>query len=340
MTPFDDMVRLIEAEAIEPWSKHVPHDVVADIHPAVRGENTFGGQLYGWPFLVDITVQGWNSELVERAGLDPGRPPSTWDEYIDNARTVVRLGAAPYGCTFDAHSWRSLVPIAYTFSTDVYTDDGLFDYTHEAVVHALEVLRRMFELANPDVLDPHVTAGAGLTTDEGAFAAQLAAYYVKFGNAHIRAANTWPDPSRLALAALPLAPGGSGATVFWTTAIALARYGNGSSKEMAAEYAKALTYDETVWRESIGSGRQSSGQLPAVRSLWRHWRTEQPPWVPDWASQTFEQLRHAAPIRPHRLGSHQFTVGQPYIERYLTREETNPRRALRAAQTAVRKASD
>ena len=34
-------------------------------------------------------------------------------------------------------------------------------------------MRRMVELANPDVLDPSTTAGSGSTTDEGAFASQL-----------------------------------------------------------------------------------------------------------------------------------------------------------------------
>ena len=167
MTPFDDMAGLVEAGAIEPWDGHIPPVVLDDIDPAIRRECTLGGKLYAWPFLLDVTLQGWNAELVERADLDPGKPPASWDEYIASARTVRRSGAAPYGCTFDARPWRSLVPITYSFSTDVYTEDGLFDYTHAAVVEALEVLRRMFELANPDVLDPSTTAGAASTTDEG-----------------------------------------------------------------------------------------------------------------------------------------------------------------------------
>jgi ABC-type glycerol-3-phosphate transport system substrate-binding protein len=337
VTPFVEMASLVESGALEPWNPYVPPAVVDDLHPALRREGTYDGKLYAWPFLVDVTVQGWNVDLIERAGLDPGLPPRTWDEYVENARTVQRVGAAPYGCTFDPRGWRSLVPITYTFDTDVYTEDGLFDYTHDAVTPALELMRRMYELANPDVLDPHTTAGSGATTDEGAFASQLVGYYVKYANAPVRAANTWPDPSRLALSSVPTPEGREGAVLFWTTAIALARFGG--NERSAAAYAEALTYDRALWRDSIGTGRQASGQLPPYRSLWAEWRVDQAAWMSDWAGKAFAQLRNGVTIRPHRLGSRQFTIGQPYLEPYLTGDETNARRALRSAMAAVRKAA-
>jgi hypothetical protein len=59
----------------------------------------------------------------------------------------------------------------------------------------------------------------------------------------------------------------------------------------------------------------------------------------DWAENAFAQLRNGVAIRPHRLGSRQFTIAQPYLEPYLTGDETNPRRALRSAMAAVRKAA-
>ena len=337
MTPFLDMAELAKADAIVPWDEYVPTAVLEDLHPALRRENTFEGKLYGWPFLLDVTVQGWNVELVERAGLDPGRPPASWDEFIENARLVRDTGAAPYGCTFDARTRLSLVPITYTLDTDVYTEDGLFDYTHGAVAQALEIMRRMLELANPDVLDPSTTAGSGSTTDEGAFASQLVGYYFKYTNALIRAANTWPDPSRLALASVPNPPGEGGATLFWTTGIALARHG--AHRQAAAQYAEALTYDRLVWRDSMGTGRQSVGQIPCFRSLWAEWRSDQPAWVPMWALNAFRELERGAPIKPHRLGARQFTIAQPYLERYLTGEDGNVRRVLAGAMAAVRKAA-
>jgi hypothetical protein len=336
ITPFLDVAELVEERAIVPWDDVAPPAVLDDVHPVVRGESSFDGKLYSWPFLLDVVVQAWNVDFVARAGLDPGRPPATWDEYLENARTVQRTGAAPYGCTLDPRGWRSLVPIAYTFDTDVYTEDGLFDYTHDAVVEALEIERRMVELANPDVLDPSTTAGSGATTDEGAFASQLVGYYVKYANSPIRGANTWPDPGRLALSSVPGLQD-DGGVLFWTTGLALPAHGR--SRRAAAGYAEALSYDRRVWRDSIATGRQSAGQIPGFRSLWAEWRSEEPEWVPEWATRTFLELRRGVPIRPHRLGARQFTIAQPYLDRYLTGEEKSARRVLRQALAEVRKAA-
>jgi ABC-type glycerol-3-phosphate transport system substrate-binding protein len=337
ITPFLDIAGLAESQAIVPWDEFVPRTVVADLHPAIRRESSLDGKLYSWPFLVDVVVQGWNVDFVSRAGLDPGRPPETWDEYVANAREVQRTGAAPYGCTLDVRAWRSLVPIAHTFETDVYTEDGLFDYTHDAVVNALEIQRSMVELANPDVLDPSTTAGSGATTDEGAFASQLAGYYVKYTNALLRGANTWPDPARLAMSSVPGLQDEEGGVTVWSVGLALPRHG--ASRRAAAEYAETLTYDRRIWRDSIETGRQSVGQIAGYRSLWAEWSAEEPPWVPEWASSTFRELRRAVTIKPHRLGARQFTLAQPHLNRYLAGEEKSARRTLRRALVEVRKAA-
>ena len=132
MTPFVEMAQLIEAGVIEPWDNYIPEAVMNDIIPSIRNECTVHGQLYGWPFLLDIIVQARNGELVQKAGLDPEHSPRTWDELISMAKTVVDKKAAPFGVTFDAHGWRSLAPITHTFSPNVYYGPGLFDFTSDA----------------------------------------------------------------------------------------------------------------------------------------------------------------------------------------------------------------
>jgi multiple sugar transport system substrate-binding protein len=335
ITPFADLVKLVDAGAVEPWDAYIPREVIADLPPVVRGECSVAGRRYSWPFLLDVLIQGWNTELVERAGLDPTRAPRDWDEYVQNARIVRSSGAAPYGCTFDARGWRSLLPIACSIDPGVYRSDGLFDYTHDAVVEALEVMRRMYEVSHPDVLDLGTTAGAGWTPDEGAFAAQNAAYYVKYQNAHVRFAATWPDPGRLALGPLPKGSR-NGRTVFWTTGAALLRYGR--QKRTASRYVRALTYDEVVWRNSL-SGR-GAGHLPVYRSLWKQWEQPTVDWLDRWASRIYAELNRAIPIRPHRLGTRQFTIAQPHWETYLRGDQPNPKMALRAAMKAVRAVAD
>ena len=43
-----------------------------------------------------LIVNGWNADLVTKAGLDPEVAPVTWDELLANAKKVIDSGAAPF----------------------------------------------------------------------------------------------------------------------------------------------------------------------------------------------------------------------------------------------------
>jgi multiple sugar transport system substrate-binding protein len=336
MTPFVEMAQLIAAGVIEPWDKYMPAAVKRDIIPSILKEVSYQGHIWSWPFLLDIIVQARNADIVAKAGLDPEHNPKTWDELISMAKTVVDKKAAAFGVTFDAHGWRSLAPITHTFSPNVYYGPGLFDFTSPAAVNALEVMKRMKELANPNVLEPGRTdAGVNDTPDEEAFAARQVAYYVKYQNAPIRFAATWPDPSKLRMAGLPKQPGGAGATVFWTTGSALFKYGQ--NKEQAPDYLRFLTYNPTLWQRSLGTALKGNhaGQLAPYSSLWNRWSKNPPTWLPEWGPLVFNQLKVSRAIRTNKFGLQQFVIGQPYWEKYLKGDEKNPKKALLAAKNAV-----
>ena len=333
MTPFIDTVDLAEAGVIEPWDDFIEKDVLDDIIPSIRAECTYKGKLYCWPFMTDITTLGWNSEQVGKAGLDPSTSPKTWDDLIAAARKVKQSGAAPFGVTFDAHGWRSLCPITFSFDTNVTTSDGLFDFTSPAAVEALQVMKRMKELANPDVLNPGTSdGGVNGTPDEGAFTARQVAYFVKYQNAPIRMSAKWPDPTQVAIGPLP--SGGTGATVFWDTGSALFTYGG--NKKAAAQYLKALTTDVGFWKESCAVGKNQAGQLPPFQSFWKKWKTDPPEWLPKWAPLVNDQLAHSHAIHPSKWGLQQFVTGQPYWQKYLTGEESDPKKAMKDTMAAVR----
>lgn len=333
MTPFVEMASLIKADVIEPWDNYIPQEVIDDLIPSIREECTYDGKLYSWPFLLDIIIMGWHSGITDAAGIT--NVPQTWDEYLANAKQVIDSGAALYGCTFDAHGWRSLAPITHSLSTDVYTPEGLFDFTNDAVVEALKLMKKMFELSHPNVLLPGNTdGGVNDTPDENTFAAEQVAYYIKYQNAPLRFAQTWEDPSKLRMAGLPKFEGGEGATVFWTTGAALFKWGK--NKEQAAEYLKALTYDTRIWRDSIGGSEAGQpGQLPPYKSIYAEWKTNPPDWMQDWVPLVRAQLDRARAIRPHAFGVTQFFIGQPHWEKYITGELDDPKAALQEAKDAV-----
>jgi ABC-type glycerol-3-phosphate transport system substrate-binding protein len=339
VTPFVEMKSLIDSGTIEPWDDYIPQDVLDDMIPSIREECTVDGKLYSWPFLLDVIVQAWNSSITTAAGL-PDTPPATWAEYLANSQTVLDSGAARYGCTFDAHGWRSLAPIAHSFNTDTYyTLEGdtlaLFDFTSEAAVEALKVMKQMLDLSSANALQPGTTdGGVNNTPDEVAFGAQQVAYYVKYQNAPLRYAQNWTDPSALRMGALP--SGGANSTVFWTTGASLFKYGQ--NKEKAAEYMTALTRNARIWQDSIaGSATAHPGQLPPYQSIYAEWEANPPEWLAaeSWVPLVRGQLDAAKAIPNHAFGLQQFVIGQPFWEKYLTGEEADPVVALQAAKDAV-----
>jgi len=157
---------------------------------------------------------------------------------------------------------------------------------------------------------------------------------VKYANAPIRFSTSWHHPDRLELGRLPGAGAGGGVGVYWTTGICLFRHGD--DRRRAARYANELTHDQRVWQASLGL-RAAAGQLLPYASVWDQLRATRPDWLARWAIPVLDQLAHARPIRPHRLGASQLEVARPHWERYLQGEEREPRRALAGAMSAVEK---
>lgn len=334
-TPFVEMSAMIEADVIEPWDPYIPKDVLDDMIPSIREENTVNGKLYGWPFLLDVIGNSWHSGLTTQAGL-PDAAPATWDEHLANARKIVESGAAPFGATFDSHGWRSLAPFTHSMSTDVYTSDGLFDFTSDAAIEALKLMKEIMAVSHPDILLEGATdGGVNGTPDEVAFATQRVGYYTKYFNAPLRMAQNWDDPKLLHMGPLPKFANGEGSTVFWTTGCALFKHGK--NKEKAAEYIKALTYDPQIWQDSI-AGTESShpGQLPPYKSIYAEWDANKPEWMPEFVALVRAQLDKAKAIPNHVFGLQQFVIGKPAWETYLKGEEADPKAAMQKVMDAVK----
>ena len=333
-TPFVEMSAFIKAGVIEPWDNYIPKEVIDDIIPSIRAENTVDGRLYGWPFLLDVIGTGWHSGITTKAGL-PDAAPATWDDFMAGAKQIVDKKAAPWGATFDSHGWRSLAPITHSMSTNVYTSEGLFDFTSEPAIEALKLMKQIMALANPDILlEGASDAGVNGTPDEVAFAAQRVGLYFKYFNAPLRMAASWDDPKLLHLGPLPKFKNGEGSTVFWTTGCALFKYGQ--NKEKAAEYVKTLTYDKQIWKDSIvGTKSGHPGQLPPYKSFYADWAANKPDWLPPWVALIRGQLDRAKAINNNLFGLQQFVIGKPIWETYLKGEEADPKVAMQKVTDAV-----
>jgi multiple sugar transport system substrate-binding protein len=76
----------------------------ASISPGHLRLATRGGRQYGVPYLADNSLLWYNTELLQRAGVDPATATTSLDGLLEAARRVHRLGHDIYGWSIAANS--------------------------------------------------------------------------------------------------------------------------------------------------------------------------------------------------------------------------------------------
>ena len=75
-----------------------------DFTPVQMAESTWDGKVYGLPMFTDVRYLFWNTDHFEEAGLDPSKPPTTWEELgafteklnVKKGDEIDRYGFVPY----------------------------------------------------------------------------------------------------------------------------------------------------------------------------------------------------------------------------------------------------
>ncbi|MFD7729496.1 extracellular solute-binding protein [Kitasatospora phosalacinea] len=127
---FTDPAGLIQrhqAADITPYLKDVP--ALADVKPDLQRVFTDkDGKVYGLPTGNYSMGLVYNRELFTKAGLDPDKPPTTWDEVRTAAQKIAALGDGTVGyADFSKNNqggWH-LTSWIYSLGGDVATQDGL-----------------------------------------------------------------------------------------------------------------------------------------------------------------------------------------------------------------------
>lgn len=71
----------------------------------VRGYYEFEGNLYSMPFNSSSPILYYNKDAFRAAGLDPEKPPTTWQEVEEYSRAILEAGATRYGFSSNWPSW-------------------------------------------------------------------------------------------------------------------------------------------------------------------------------------------------------------------------------------------
>ena len=67
-----------------------PQAFIGQFFPAVRQNATEDGHVYGVPFHNSTPILYYSVEAFQQAGLDPEKPPVTWQEWVDDAKKLTK----------------------------------------------------------------------------------------------------------------------------------------------------------------------------------------------------------------------------------------------------------
>jgi multiple sugar transport system substrate-binding protein len=105
-------------------------------YPNIVDTVTFDDNQWGVPIAFSTKALYWNKDLFKQAGLDPEKPPKTWAEEIEFAKTIKeKTGIAGYGLpakTFDN--------TMHQFMHWVYTNNGKVIDGDKIVIDSPQVL--------------------------------------------------------------------------------------------------------------------------------------------------------------------------------------------------------
>ncbi len=116
-----------QLEDLTDWAKALPY--FAALSPSHVKLGTYEDKIYGMPLSVETSVFAWNKDLYKKAGLDPDKAPTTWDEITANAEKIRALGDDTYGFYFSGGGCGgcmifTFMPLTWGAGADILSADA------------------------------------------------------------------------------------------------------------------------------------------------------------------------------------------------------------------------
>ncbi|WP_292592268.1 ABC transporter substrate-binding protein, partial [Mesotoga sp. UBA5825] len=97
---------MLDSNAIKPVFELAGPDFDwGDVIGPILDYYTVGDKLYSMPFNSSSAILYYNKDIFRAAGLDPNKPPSTFDELYEMGKKIVESGAAQGGISFGWPAW-------------------------------------------------------------------------------------------------------------------------------------------------------------------------------------------------------------------------------------------
>lgn len=125
-------------------------DFAADLAQAHIKAATNEDKIYAIPHKLDSSVLFYNKDLFEKAGLDPEKPPKTFEDIYTSAKAITALGGGVQGFYFGGNcggcTGYTTFPNAWAAGSEVISSDGrTADIDNDAFKATFALYKRMFD---------------------------------------------------------------------------------------------------------------------------------------------------------------------------------------------------
>jgi sn-glycerol 3-phosphate transport system substrate-binding protein len=166
-----------EVDSLDPLiakDGQTPTQFMGEFWPALRPNATENGHVYGAPFQNSTPILYYNTDAFKAAGLDPAKPPTTWQEWVDDAKKLNRRDGdkvTQYGLTmistYDTLGWL-VSGLAMSNGGTYYDRDwgGEVYYNAPSTIGAVQFLDDLvhkWKVMSDGVTDPNAAANAFFT---------------------------------------------------------------------------------------------------------------------------------------------------------------------------------
>jgi ABC-type glycerol-3-phosphate transport system substrate-binding protein len=117
------LAKLAHKNALLRLDDRVPEDFLDELLPVALASCRYRGSLWGLPDQTNGLCLFYNKDLYRKAGLDPERPPATWDELIQYGKKLTNRDEGVFGIGLSNSLWWTL-PFFYTHGATFLSDDG------------------------------------------------------------------------------------------------------------------------------------------------------------------------------------------------------------------------
>ena len=248
---------------------------VSDIPDNYLASSKWKDSYYGVWLNSDVRLMLWNKDLFTQAGLDPEKPPTTWDELISMGKQVVEKVPGTFGVGFPgaleeatADRW---YPLLWMAGGDLLTPDfSKAAFNSEAGVKALQLYA---DLIAAGVTPPDVIAQNGDDVENSVFSGKYAMMLsnVSTGQADIQDMEAAEYGKHFGAAQIPLCDGCQAASGAGGYLLGVAEASQ--NKDLAFEFIDMATAQDNILpfevaQQRVPTRKSGLANTDAFKDLW------------------------------------------------------------------------